>query len=124
MVIVNDFRRSQLREVKGFSYLLDITDRYDVMVETKGGVVLGLWDEIIITCPNDPITEFTYHGDDGDRVDENLGQLIRRLSYVIELRILDGKVEEFDRAPELKRQYGIGQFECLQQSRILNVVLG
>lgn len=73
MVIINDFRRSQLREVKGFSYLLDITDRYDVMVETKGGVVLGLWDYLIITCPNDPITEFTYHGDDGDRTDEHLG---------------------------------------------------
>lgn len=122
-IIINDFRRSQLKEVGGFSYLLNITDRYDITVENKGSTVRGLWDTCIITCPNPPDTEFTYHGEDGDCVEEHLGQLIRRLSFIIELRVLDGQAYEIDRTAELKHKYGVGHFECLAESTILGTKL-
>lgn len=108
VVIINDFRRSQLKEVGGFSYLLNITDRYDVMVEGKGCVTRGAWDVCIITSPSTPDVEFTYHGDDGERVEEHLGQLIRRLKHIIELHVLDGKTYEISRTDELKHRYGVG----------------
>lgn len=36
-----------------------------------------------------------------------MGQLIRRLAHIIELRILNGVVEEIDHTERLRRQYGV-----------------
>lgn len=54
------------------------------------------------------MSEFTYRGDNNeDIVEEDMGQLIRRLAHIIELRVLNGVVEEIDHTERLRRQYGI-----------------
>lgn len=72
--MLDDFRRRDLREAGGFSYLLRILDRYDLQVEVKGGFRTCAWTHVVITGQRDPISEFTYRGDDGqDVVEEDLG---------------------------------------------------
>lgn len=92
VVVINDLRRSDVFQAGGLNYLLNITDRYDVVVEIKGGSTLGNWDVCIITCPVSPDVEFTYQKESGPELDEHVGQLIRRLTQIIELRVLDGVV--------------------------------
>lgn len=102
-VIIDDFRRRDLREAGGFSYLLRILDRYDCQVEVKGGSRKSQWATIIITSPRDPVSEFTYRGDNNeDVVEENLGQLIRRLAHIIELRVIGGMVQEIEHTSPLR----------------------
>lgn len=123
VVIINDLRRGDVFAAGGFNYLLNITDRYDVRVEVKGSTVLGNWDVCIITSPLLPDAEFTYQRDGEPVVEEHLGQLIRRLELIIELRVINGVVQEIDRTAALKRQYGIGIFDPLAESTLLGVKL-
>lgn len=118
VVIVDDFRRSHLREIGGFSYLLRILDRYDCEVEVKGSTRCAEWECVIITCPRDPITEFTYRGSNNeDVIEEDVGQLIRRLAHIIELRVLQGMVLEIDHTTSLKQRYTAGdRLELLRHS--------
>lgn len=97
VVIIDDFRYASVGDVGGLSYLLRLLDRYDSKVEIKGGCRAFLAEHVIITCPFSPIVAFTYgKHTDNPQVDEDIGQLIRRLSQVVELRVLDGKVETID----------------------------
>lgn len=82
-VILDDFRRSQLKEVGGFSYLLRLLDRYTLRLEVKGGSVVRAWHHIIITCPRSPVDEFTYHGGEGERLEEDIAQLVRRCDRIV-----------------------------------------
>lgn len=105
-VIIDDFRRSQLSDIGGLSYLLRILDRYDLSLEVKGGSVVREFEYVIITCPDSPVGAFTYHReDDNSVIDENIGQLIRRIFKIVELRPIMGVVEEIDHTDTLKRQY-------------------
>ncbi|AEM05802.1 REP 2 [Rodent stool-associated circular genome virus] len=107
-VILDDLRRRHLREVGGFSYLLRILDRYDCQIEVKGGFRKNKYNLVIITGQRDPVAEFTYRGDNNeDIVEEDMGQLIRRLARIIELRVLDGVVQEIDHTDVLKQRFGV-----------------
>lgn len=122
-VVINDFRYRDVREAGGLGYLLNILDRYDIEVEIKGGFVYGDWDECIITSAYSPVGAFTYHKDGDDIVEENLGQLIRRLGRIIELVVEDGAVREKDRTEGFKGQFGCGSFIPLIRSDILGIRL-
>jgi len=124
-VIIDDGRKGDTLAAGGLNYLLRIMDRYDCQVEVKGGAVMAKWDHIIITGPNDPVSEFTYHrADGGERVDENIGQLIRRLELVIELRVIGGMVQEIDHTASLKQRYCLGnEIQPLARSQLLGVDL-
>lgn len=92
-VIIDDFRRSHCRGIGGLSYLLRILDRYDCQIEVKGGTRRCDWQYAIITCPRNPVDEFTYtDSNTEDVVDEDIGQLVRRLTHIIELRVLNSMV--------------------------------
>lgn len=121
-VILDDFRKGQIFKSQGFEYLLRVLDRYDLEVEVKGGFVQGIWDVCIITSANAPDVEFTYHKENGDVVEENLGQLIRRLTHIVELRVLDGVVNEIDHTERLKRLYPAAA-EPLKRSTIFGIEL-
>lgn len=124
VVIINDLRRTDVFQAGGLNYLLNITDRYELAVEVKGGSVAGNWDVCIITCPVSPDIEFTYQKEGGPELDEHVGQLIRRMSHIIELRVLDGVVQEIDHTQRLKRQHVGPSFRPLGESRLLGVTLG
>lgn len=124
VVIINDLRRADVFQAGGLNYLLNITDRYELAVEVKGGSVAGNWDVCIITCPVSPDVEFTYQKEGGPELDEHVGQLIRRLSHIIELRVIDGVVQEIDHTQRLKRQHVGPSFGPLGESRLLGVSLG
>lgn len=108
VVIINDFRRDQCQGVGGFSYLLNILDRYDVSVEVKGQITRGLWNVCIITCPVAPDIAWTYRKDSGSELEEHISQLIRRLNYIVELRTLDGTTYDFDRTADFRSKYRLG----------------
>lgn len=122
-MVINDFRYRDVREAGGLGYLLNILDRYDIEVEIKGGFVFGDWDECIITSAYSPVGAFTYHKDGDDIVEENLGQLIRRLGRIIELVVEDGAVREKDRTAGFKGEFGCGSFIPLIRSDILGIRL-
>lgn len=86
-------------------------DRYDLSLEIKGGSVVRQFEYVIITCPQGPVDTFTYRRiDNDDVIDENIGQLIRRIYLIVELRPVGGVVVEIDHTAALKRQY------CLDDS--------
>lgn len=62
-----------------FGQILDLLDRYDCKVETKGGMCEFRATKIIINSPLHPI--FWYKDDSIDKVD----QLMRRITSIIEL---------------------------------------
>lgn len=76
--IIDDFRPS--REVP-FAYVLNLFDRYPMLLETKGGQVQCLFKQIIVTCPFSPDQLLTHL--DWVGVEQGL-QLKRRLDHVIE----------------------------------------
>ncbi len=123
--MLDDFRRRDLREAGGFSYLLRLLDRYDVEIEVKGGHRRGDWTHVVITGQRDPVTEFTYRGDDGqDIVEEDIGQLVRRLEVVIELRAVGGVVTEIDHTASFRERYPSGEgLERLRRSQALGLEL-
>ena len=51
MVLIDDFRREDVRHCGGLAYLLRITDRGNCSVEVKGGSAMLRATTIIITCP-------------------------------------------------------------------------
>lgn len=71
-VIWNDFRDSDIQ----FSYLLNILDRYECRVETKGNMRQMRAETIIITCNAPP--EDLYRGVSSERKD----QLMRRIDII------------------------------------------
>lgn len=72
-VIFDDFRSTWCT----FPYLLRLLDRYPMMVETKGGTTQWMAKRIIITSPHHP--EHAYS------TDEDMQQLIRRISKIEEV---------------------------------------
>lgn len=124
-VIIDDFRRRHCRDIGGLSYMLRILDRYDCQIEVKGGTRRCDWQYVIITCPRNPVEEFTYtDANSEDVVDEDIGQLVRRLTHIIELRILNGMVQEIDHTDRLRERYIVtDKIQPLQKSQILGVQL-
>lgn len=124
-IVLDDFRRHNLREAGGFSYLLRLLDRYDIQVEVKGGFRRGTFSHVVITGQRDPVSEFTYRGDDGqDIVEENIGQLVRRLEKIIELRACGGMVIEVDHTASFRQRYPSGEgLERLRRSETLRLDL-
>lgn len=122
-MVINDFRYRDVKESGGLGYLLNILDRYDLEVEVKGGFVFGDWDECLITSAYSPVGAFTYHKDGDDIVEENLGQLIRRLGRIIKLVVENGAVREIDDTEGFKGMYGCGTFTPLIKSDILGIRL-
>lgn len=124
VVIIDDFRRAHVRESGGFAYLLRILDRYDVDIEVKGGFKRARWNCVIITAPRDPVSEFTYRGSDGGEcVEEDIGQLVRRLTRIIEIRVLGGVVQEVDHTDRLRARHTPGPIVPLGRSELLGVDL-
>lgn len=80
VVIFDDFRSKQ---VPSFSYLLRLLDRYPMQVEIKGGYVNWNPEYIFITCPYDPDQCFATRK---EHVPEDVAQLNRRITKVLELR--------------------------------------
>ncbi len=74
-VIINDFRRDFCK----FSQLLKLTDKYPYQVECKGGSRQFLAKRIIITSPLSPSDTYAL------RLDEDITQLVRRCSQVINM---------------------------------------
>lgn len=124
-IIVDDGRKGDVLSSGGLNYLLRVLDRYDLTVEVKGGATKARWTSVIITSPNDPVSEFTYHrADGGERVDENIGQLIRRLARVVELRVIGGMVQEIDHTAGLRERYCLAEsVQPLQHSQLFGVDL-
>lgn len=125
-VIIDDFRRRKLVDAGGFSYLLRLLDRYDMEVEIKGGFRKVQWTHVVITGPRDPVTEFTYRGNDGSEViEEDLGQLVRRLERVVELRAIGGVVSEIDHTGSLRSRFPSGEgLGGLRRSQVFGLDLG
>ena len=95
-----------MADIGGLSYLLRILDRYDTKVEIKGGCRILMAEYFIITCPFSPVVAFTYgKHTDNPQVDEDIGQLIRRLTQIVELRILNGQVSEIDQTAIFRNGY-------------------
>lgn len=100
--IFDDFRS---KHAKDFAWLLRLLDRYPLQVPFKGGFVRWAPQFIFITCPKAPETEFEsrkFHRP------EDLGQLTRRLSHVLEFPRDAGKASEYFRQSQVVRQDGVG----------------
>lgn len=77
-VIFDDFRPS--KEIP-FEYMLNLLDRYPMIVESKGGNLQFRARRIYITCPTGPLETFAHWTFLGA---ENLAQLGRRIEHVIQ----------------------------------------
>jgi len=76
--IIDDFRPN--KEMP-FNYVLNLFDRYPMLLETKGGQVQCLFKTIVVTCPFSPEVVLSTM----DWVGAEQGhQLIRRLDHVIQ----------------------------------------
>jgi len=73
-VIFDDFRGDCCK----FSELLRILDRYGFRIENKGGARQFLATDIYITCPKHPMYVYS--------VDEDVGQLLRRIDEIVEFK--------------------------------------
>lgn len=85
VVIIDELRWQSLGE-QGIPYLLRLIDKGPLTVEVKGGHVFFGGVYIFITAQDDPDVTFR-HGDDGKggrQQLENIGQVIRRLTHIIE----------------------------------------
>lgn len=76
-VIIDDFRAGDCK----FSHLLRYTDRYPIKVPVKGSYVNWVPEMIIITSTHHP--KDVYKNVD---IQENIGQLIRRINIIIEFK--------------------------------------
>ena len=74
-VIIDDFRFNANDHDVSFSYLLRLTDRYPMQVQSKGGSHQFCARRIIFTSPQSP--EATFAG-----VSEHVGQLLRRITEI------------------------------------------
>jgi len=77
-VILDDFRPT--KEIP-LEYLLNLLDRYPMLIETKGGTTQMIARRIYITTPKGPLETFVHWEWLGQ---ENLAQLQRRIEHVIE----------------------------------------
>ena len=79
--IIDDFRRHMCT----FEYFLRLIDRNEMQVQVKGGFVNWIPKVIIITCPVDPQTAYTYFDfrTNEQRTWDNFEQLMRRIDDVI-----------------------------------------
>jgi len=78
VVIIDDFRSKGCK----FAFLLRLLDRYPLSVEFKGGFVNWNPEVIIITSPQCPQDMFSVRG---AKIPEDLAQLTRRLTRVLEI---------------------------------------
>lgn len=86
-VLVDDFRPKWCT----WERLLQLTDRYPLTLEVKGGAVGAGWTTFVITAPEPPSEMFAAFGED-------VGQLLRRISVV--RRFFRGVLGEFESAVE------------------------
>lgn len=77
-VILDDFRPT--KEIP-FAFLLNLLDRYPLLIETKGGTTQMIAKKIFITTPLGPLETFEHWEWLGQ---ESLAQLRRRIEHVIE----------------------------------------
>lgn len=77
---IDEFRASKC----DFSYLLELTDAYQIEVETKGGMVDWTPETIVFTSCKPP--DKIYHPDTFDN-EEKLEQLLRRITKIIHLTV-------------------------------------
>lgn len=77
-VIIDDFRRNMCT----YHYFLRLTDRYTLRVPVKGGHVNWIPKIIVITCPVDVTTAYTYFDmrTNEEKEWDNLNQLRRRIT--------------------------------------------
>lgn len=105
-VIIDDFRYASIADIGGLSYLLRMLDRYEFKVEIKGGCRVVTASHFIITCPYPPDVVFTYDRySDKSRVDENIGQLIRRITQIVEIKVVGEEAVAFDLTAQYKQRY-------------------
>lgn len=78
VAILDDFRGKHC----SFSFLLRLLDRHSLRVPFKGGYVQWTPELIFITCPYSPDTVFEVRG---KHMPEDLQQLVRRITKVIEI---------------------------------------
>lgn len=83
-VIIDDFRR----DFCSYAELLLLLDRYPYRVMNKGGSRQMMAKLMIITCPKDPNEMFCVAGG-GYNAENDIGQLLRRIDYVVNIRGLD-----------------------------------
>lgn len=92
-VLWDEFRAGSLPEHDGFAWFLRLLDKYELRVERKHGTVVLQHECLVITSNRSPIDIFASRDkESGQKIarDEHLGQLIRRLSFIIHV----------ERAPE------------------------
>lgn len=76
--IIDDFRPS--KEMP-FNFILNLFDRYPLLLETKGGQVQCLFKKIIVTCPYSPKDMLTHL--DWIGVEQGT-QLLRRIDHIVQ----------------------------------------
>lgn len=92
VAILDDFRN---KHVTSFAFFLRLLDRFPMLVEFKGGSVQWTPQYIFITCPYSPTRCFEKRG---EHVPEDMDQLRRRLTSIVE-------VEEALDTKELRRAF-------------------
>ena len=100
--IIDDFRPT--KELQ-FNFILNLFDRYPLLLETKGGQVQCLFKTIIVTCPFSPDQMLTHLEWVGI---EQGNQLKRRIDHVIEfprLRVFFGEAYGTEWLDELIKEF-------------------
>lgn len=104
LAIMDDFRAKQL---PNFAYLLRLLDRYDMQVPFKGGFSEWRPEVIIFTCPMSPDTCFEKRK---EHVPEDINQLHRRLTYIVEINTV---LSDQEREAKLKEMAKAGGYPVL-----------
>lgn len=80
VVVFNDLRKSTF----SFSYLLELFDRYRIIVETKGGHSVFNSPCVIVTCSKPPEELWA---EIGGTTNENVDQLLRRIKRCVSMPV-------------------------------------
>jgi len=100
LAIMDDFRSKQL---PNFAYLLRLLDRYDMAVPFKGGFTEWRPKVIIFTCPMSPDVCFERRK---EHVPEDINQLNRRLTLVVDIPKVLNDVERENKLIDMARAGG------------------
>jgi len=118
-VVLLDEYRSQ---VIPFHQLLRILDTFQVTVPYKGGMVNFIPKVIIVTTCYDPIKTFTFtdHAAGTTHVNENIAQLLRRISVSAPANVVYDQYAGYHWRPEAGRTTGIQQlqYDFIQQQPV------
>jgi len=104
-VIIDDYRTS----VIPFHLLLRLLDSWQIDVPYKGGMVNFIPKLIVVTAPRDPIETFTFtdHAAGTTKVNEDIAQLLRRISVPGEPTDVYDTFGGYHWRPEAGRRTGI-----------------